>query len=207
MAAGIALRALSQTSGMALAAPRGDGSKFGTLSGPPHQGDVIRIVERALKTPIGVLHVGASEKAVLYVELPRRHSAEPRFERWLHDRLLSRGETPVLRAALTQLREYFAGRRCRFDISVDPVGTEFQRRVWTIVAAIPYGETASYGRIAAELGDPQRSRAVGAAVAANPIPIIIPCHRVIGADGSLVGYGGGLRMKIWLLRHEQALLA
>ncbi len=174
---------------------------------PQHQAAVIRIAERALRTPVGVLQVGASEDAVLYVDLPRRRCAEPRFERWLHDRLLSRGETPVLRAALMQLREYFAGKRRGFDLPVDPVGTEFQQWVWKIVASIPYGETVSYGWIAGELGDPQRRRAVGAAVGANPIPIIIPCHRVIGADGSLVGYGGGLRMKIWLLRHEQALLA
>jgi methylated-DNA-[protein]-cysteine S-methyltransferase len=176
-------------------------------SGPQRQVAGIRIAERSLKTAVGVLQVGASEDAVLYVELPRRRGAEPRFERWLHDRLLSRGETPVLRAARTQLREYFAGKRRSFDVPVEPLGTEFQRRVWEIVAAIPYGETVSYGKIAEELGDPQRRRAVGAAVGANPIPIIIPCHRVIGADGTLVGYGGGLRMKIWLLRHEHALLA
>jgi len=160
-----------------------------------------------MKTPVGVLQVGASDDAVLYVELPRRRGSAPRFERWLHDRLLSRGDTPVLRAALTQLREYFAGKRRSFDVPVEPVGTEFQQRVWKIVAAIPFGETVSYGAIADRLGSPVKARAVGAAVGANPIPIIIPCHRVIGADGSLVGYGGGLRMKIWLLRHEQALLA
>ena len=176
-------------------------------SRPQHQEDVVRIAERPLKTPIGTLQVGASEEAVLYVELPRRRGAEPRFERWLHDHLLSRGETPVLRAALTQLREYFAGKRRTFDVPVEPVGTAFQQRVWKIVAAIPFGETVAYGGIAEQLGSPEKARAVGAAVGANPIPIIIPCHRVIGADGSLVGYGGGLRKKIWLLRHEQALLA
>lgn len=165
------------------------------------------IAERPLKTPIGTLQVGASENAVLYVELPRRRGTEPRFERWLHERLLSRGETPVLRLALAQLREYFAGKRRSFDVPVDPVGTAFQQQVWKLVAAIPFGKTVSYGAIAKRIGSPGRARAVGAAVGANPIPIIIPCHRVIGADGSLVGYGGGLRMKIWLLRHEQALLA
>ena len=113
----------------------------------------------------------------------------------------------LLAEAARQLDEYFSGRRRQFDLPLDLVGTEFQQRVWKIVAAIPYGETVSYGKIAEELGDPRRRRAVGAAVGANPIPIIIPCHRVIGADGSLVGYGGGLRMKVWLLRHEHALLA
>ncbi|MFN8628705.1 MAG: methylated-DNA--[protein]-cysteine S-methyltransferase [Candidatus Binatia bacterium] len=176
-------------------------------SDPPRHVEGIRIAERPLKAPIGTLRVGASEEAVLYVELPRRRGGEPRFERWLHARLLGRGETSVLRAALTQLRDYFAGRRRSFDLPVDPGGTAFQRQVWQLVAAIPFGDTVSYGAIAEQIGSPGRARAVGAAVGANPIPIIIPCHRVIGADGSLVGYGGGLRMKIWLLRHEQALLA
>jgi methylated-DNA-[protein]-cysteine S-methyltransferase len=163
--------------------------------------EVIRISARKLKTPVGVLQVVASDDAVLYVELPRRGETEPPFERWL----LGRGETPVLRTALAQLREYFAGKRRDFDVPVGPAGTLFQQRVWHLVATIPYGETVSYGSIAAQLGS--SPRAVGAAVGANPIPIIIPCHRVIGADNSLTGYGGGLRMKIWLLRHERALLA
>jgi O-6-methylguanine DNA methyltransferase len=177
------------------------------LSDPRHEAEVIRIAERPLKTPIGTLQVGASEAAVLYIELPRRRGSELRFERWLHDRLLSRGDTPVLRAALAQLREYFAGKRRSFDLPVEPAGTEFQQCVWSIVAAIPFGETVSYGGIAEQLGSPEKARAVGAAVGANPIPIIIPCHRVIGSDGSLIGYGGGLRMKVWLLRHEHTLLA
>lgn len=171
------------------------------------QSAVVRIAERALKTPVGVVQVGASEEAVLYVELPRRRGPEPRFERWLHDHLLSRGDTPVLREALAQLRQYFAGKRQHFDVPVDATGTEFQRRVWALVAAIPYGQTVAYASIARQLGSSGKARAVGAAVGANPIPIIIPCHRVIGADGSLTGYGGGLRMKVWLLRHERALLA
>jgi methylated-DNA-[protein]-cysteine S-methyltransferase len=158
------------------------------------------ISARRLKTPVGALQVVASDDAVLYIELRRRGEAEPPFEHWL----LGRGETPVLRAALVQLREYFDGKRRDFDVPVSPSGTAFQRRVWHLVAAIPYGETMSYGGIAEQLGS--SPRAVGAAVGANPIPIIIPCHRVIGADNSLTGYGGGLRMKIWLLRHEHALL-
>jgi len=156
---------------------------------------------RKLRTPVGILQVVASDDALLYIELPRRGEVEPPFERWL----LGRGETPVLRAALLQLREYFAGKRREFDVPVGPSGTAFQQRVWSLVGAIPYGQTVSYGSIAAQLGS--SPRAVGAAVGANPIPIIIPCHRVIGTDSSLTGYGGGLRMKIWLLRHERALLA
>jgi methylated-DNA-[protein]-cysteine S-methyltransferase len=163
----------------------------------------VTIAMRALKTPVGVLQVVASHDAVLSIELPRPRAGRP-LERWLEAR---HGQTPALQAALTQLREYFAGRRRRFDVPVDPAGTSFQQRVWSAIAAIPFGETTSYGAIAAALGGADKARAVGAAVGANPIPIIIPCHRVIGSDGSLTGYAGGLRMKIWLLRHEGALLA
>jgi methylated-DNA-[protein]-cysteine S-methyltransferase len=165
----------------------------------------LSICVRTLKTPVGVLRVAASLERVLSVELPRRRS-DPPPERWLRSHL-SRAAPPVLHAALAQLREYFAGKRQQFDVPIDTGGTEFQQRVWRAVASIPFGETTSYGKIAAAFGGPQLARAVGAAVGANPIPIIIPCHRVIGSDGSLTGYGGGLRMKIWLLRHEGVLLA
>jgi len=161
----------------------------------------LTIAARTLKTPVGTLTVVASDDAVLYIELPGNRSDRP-FERWLR----ARTDTPALRATLGELREYFAGKRRRFTVRVDPAGTDFQRRVWRAIAAIPFGETVSYGRLARGLGGVTLSRAVGAAVGANPIPIIIPCHRVVGADGSLTGYGGGLRMKTWLLRHEGALL-
>ena len=166
----------------------------------------VAICVRTLKTPVGVLRVAASEDSVLSVELPRRRS-EPALERWLRRHIPHAAEPAVLHTALAQLREYFAGKRRDFDVPVDPAGTDFQRQVWDAIAAIPFGETTSYGKIAAALGRPSLARVVGAAVGANPIPIIIPCHRVIGADNSLTGYGGGLRMKIWLLRHEGVLLA
>jgi methylated-DNA-[protein]-cysteine S-methyltransferase len=101
-----------------------------------------------------------------------------------------------------QLEEYFAGRRRRFDLQLAPSGTAFQRTVWQQVAAIPYGETRSYGEIARALGRPNASRAVGAANGSNPLPIVVPCHRVIGADGSLTGFGGGLDAKVLLLELE-----
>ena len=166
----------------------------------------IQIAVGALKTPLGTLQVVASTDRVLFVGLPGHHDPEPQ-ERWVRARLVRRAQTPALRAALSELRDYFKGVRRRFELAVEPAGTEFQQRVWTAVAAIPFGETTSYGAIAVQLGEPHLARAVGAAVGANPIPIIIPCHRVIGADGSLTGYGGGLRMKVWLLRHEGVLLA
>jgi methylated-DNA-[protein]-cysteine S-methyltransferase len=104
--------------------------------------------------------------------------------------------------AIDQLAEYFAGERRRFELSLSLEGTPFQRRVWAALAEIPYGRTTSYGELAAQIGRPDRVRAVGAAVGRTPVPIIVPCHRVIGADGSLTGYGGGLQRKRWLLDLE-----
>jgi methylated-DNA-[protein]-cysteine S-methyltransferase len=108
----------------------------------------------------------------------------------------------VLRAALTQLVEYFAGARQRFDLKLAPAGTEFQRRVWRALTEIPWGTTWSYGELARHLGKQGASRAVGAANGKNPISIIVPCHRVIAASGGLGGYSGGLGVKEALLRHE-----
>jgi methylated-DNA-[protein]-cysteine S-methyltransferase len=110
---------------------------------------------------------------------------------------------PVTREAARQLRAYFAGRLREFDLPLDPEGTEFQKLVWRQVRSIPYGETRSYGEIAVAVGSPRASRAVGAANGANPLPIVVPCHRVIGASGRLVGYGGGLDLKRRLLGLER----
>ncbi|HVZ85524.1 MAG TPA: methylated-DNA--[protein]-cysteine S-methyltransferase [Polyangia bacterium] len=107
-----------------------------------------------------------------------------------------------LRPAVVQMEEYFAGRRTRFDLSLAPQGTPFQRQVWQALQAIPYGETTSYGELARAIGRPGAFRAVGGANNRNPIAIVIPCHRVIGADGSMTGYGGGLPNKHLLLALE-----
>lgn len=104
---------------------------------------------------------------------------------------------------IAQLAEYFAGDRNHFDLPLEPEGTEFQRSVWTALTEIPYGETRSYGEIAAEVGRPKAARAVGMANNRNPIAVIVPCHRVIGAGGALVGYAGGIERKTWLLAHER----
>jgi methylated-DNA-[protein]-cysteine S-methyltransferase len=101
-----------------------------------------------------------------------------------------------------QLSEYFAGERRSFDLPLSATGTEFQRRVWAALIEIPYGQTTTYGAVAGSLGSPGASRAVGLANGQNPISIIVPCHRVIGADGSMTGYGGGVPAKQWLLAHE-----
>ena len=106
-----------------------------------------------------------------------------------------------------QLREYFAGERTEFELDLGPAGTAFQRSVWDRLVTIPYGETTTYGELARELGDPRKVRAVGTANGRNPIAIVVPCHRVIGADGSLVGFGGGLERKRILLDLEAEVAA
>lgn len=114
---------------------------------------------------------------------------------------------PVIRAAALQLREYFAGARTTFDVPLRPAGTPFERRVWDALREIPYGETTSYGALAARIGEPGAARAVGRANGRNPLPVIVPCHRVIGADGSLTGFGGGLACKRALLDLERGALS
>ncbi len=109
---------------------------------------------------------------------------------------------PVLAAAREQLDAYFDMRLTHFDLPLEPRGTEFQRRVWNSLKAIPYGETISYAELARRIDHPKAVRAVGAANGRNPLMIIVPCHRVIGADGSLTGFGGGIDRKRWLLDHE-----
>lgn len=110
---------------------------------------------------------------------------------------------PVLREAATQLEEYFRGERQDFDLPVAATGTEFQQRVWALLRTIPYGRTWSYGRLAAALGQPGASRAVGLANGRNPVSIVVPCHRVVGSTGSITGYGGGVARKQQLLDLEQ----
>jgi methylated-DNA-[protein]-cysteine S-methyltransferase len=104
---------------------------------------------------------------------------------------------------IKELNEYFDGTRQKFDVKLAPAGTDFQRSVWLALLSVPYAETSSYGQIAETIGKPKASRAVGAANGANPIPIIVPCHRVIGSSGNLTGFGGGLETKSWLLAHER----
>ena len=126
----------------------------------------------------------------------RLHGAPPRA-----------GHRGVPASAVEQLQEYLAGSRKTFDLRLRPLGTEFQRAAWEVLTTIPYGETRSYGQQAAAMDNPRAVRAVGQANGENPIPIVIPCHRVIGADGSLTGFGGGLVAKRWLLEHEAPQLA
>jgi methylated-DNA-[protein]-cysteine S-methyltransferase len=153
------------------------------------------LCEKTLDTEIGALRLVADDDALVAVDLPTyRHGGAHEARRVArHD---------VLDHAARELGEYFAGRRRTFTTPLRPDGTEFQREVWDALLGIPFGETCSYGAIAKKLGRPRAVRAVGAANGRNPLPIIVPCHRVIGASGALVGYGGGLDVKRWLLRHE-----
>jgi methylated-DNA-[protein]-cysteine S-methyltransferase len=149
-----------------------------------------------LATPVGALLVAETHDGLLSVWFEAGRRRRPIDPAW-------RPADPSAIDAAGQLTEYFAGTRRTFDIPLAPRGTAFQRRVWAAVAAISYGETRSYGAIAAEIGAPDGVRAVGAANGQNPWPIIVPCHRVIGSDGSLTGYGGGLAIKRALLEFER----
>jgi methylated-DNA-[protein]-cysteine S-methyltransferase len=150
-----------------------------------------------IDSPIGRLLLGTDGEALIRVdmEVPNRPPCD--LESWTSD--VSAG--PLLEAA-RQLEEYFTRRRRAFDLPIRMQGTEFQRRAWRSLMDIPFGETRSYGEQARRIGNPNASRAVGLANGRNPIPIIVPCHRVIGADGSLTGFGGGIERKRWLLAHE-----
>lgn len=149
-----------------------------------------------LETPIGTLLIAGDNEAVRRIDFPKNGKASKPEADWTQS---ERG--PVGQAA-KQLREYFAGKRADFDLPLAPEGTEFQRTVWRNLQEIPYGETISYGELAKRVGNPKASRAVGAANGQNPIPIVIPCHRVIGANGKLTGFGGGLPTKEALLALE-----
>lgn len=142
------------------------------------------------QSPIGAYLIGADDTNILAID--RIDEAETIIEK----------ETPLLRVAKQQLTEYFAGQRTVFDLPIKTAGTAFQQQVWQALKAIPYGETRSYKEIAAAIDNPKAVRAVGGANNKNPISIVIPCHRVIGSSGQLVGYGGGLDAKVFLLALE-----
>ena len=154
--------------------------------------------QRTIRSPLGDLVLTASETGLTGVYFPTsRHPPSPAGKGGTND---------VLDSVESQLKEYFAGSRTAFDLPLEPSGTDFQLSVWELLRRIPYGVTTSYGELARRLGDPHKTRAVGAANGANPIPIIVPCHRVVGSKGELTGFGGGLERKRWLLEHEGALM-
>jgi len=154
-----------------------------------------------VESPIGRLMLTSDGTALtgLYMNLYRNKPSKlpASGDDWIQNATID-----PLPAAARQLKEYFAGKRREFNLPLRMEGTEFQRRVWRELTKIPFGETRSYGQLAKHLNNPNGSRAVGLANGRNPIAIIVPCHRVIGADGSLTGFGGGLDRKEWLLTHE-----
>lgn len=149
-----------------------------------------------LDTPIGPLLLVADEQGLRHVGFTRADQGARIQSHWRRDRR-------HLGAAIEQLEAYFSGRLHDFDIVLAARGTEFRKTVWDELVRIPYGETISYGELARRIGAPAASRAVGAANGANPLPVIVPCHRVIGSTGKLTGFGGGLPIKQWLLDHER----
>jgi methylated-DNA-[protein]-cysteine S-methyltransferase len=158
------------------------------------------LAEVQLASPLGRVRIAATDRGVREIEVaPRTARAAKRFGS-------SRARTIAARAA-RQLREYFAGRRTAFDLPLDLQGSEKQKRVWHGLLEIPFGQTLTYGELARRLGVPRAARAVGAACGANPVWLVVPCHRVIGSDGGLHGYGGGLAMKQALLEWEGAAAA
>ncbi|MCD9045849.1 methylated-DNA--[protein]-cysteine S-methyltransferase [Luteimonas sp. MHLX1A] len=150
-------------------------------------------------SPVGPLLVAASDAGLHAIAFPENRHPVRIGDDW------TRGGHPLIDEARRQLAAYFAGERRDFDLPLAPRGTEFQRAVWQALAAIPYGSTESYAQLAMRLGRRGAARAVGAANGRNPLPIVLPCHRVIGASGGLTGFGGGLPTKRYLLALEGAL--
>lgn len=150
-----------------------------------------------LESPVGTLTLVASDAGLRAVLWPADRTGRVVFTEPIVD-----STTPTLDAARNQLREYFAGTRTSFDVPLDPVGTPFQLKAWEALRQIPFGETSTYGQQAQRMGSPTAVRAVGAANGRNPISIIVPCHRVVGANGSLTGFAGGLDTKRLLLELE-----
>lgn len=142
-----------------------------------------------IKTPLGMATIKGDENGIAIISIADEGE-------------ISKVIPPVLQEAVTQLQDYFDGQRTYFDFQLNPVGTEFQQKVWKGLCEIPFGKTMSYLELAKQLGDVKAIRAVASANGKNPLWIVVPCHRVIGTDGSLTGYAGGLWRKKWLLEHE-----
>ncbi|MDA8358588.1 MAG: methylated-DNA--[protein]-cysteine S-methyltransferase [Actinomycetota bacterium] len=152
---------------------------------------------RSIDSPIGLLTVAGHGESLTNLVIEGAAHLPAGRDRWVED-------AAAFPDVVAQLHAYFAGKRTGFDVALCPAGTSFQRRVWDALSEIPYGETATYGDIARRIGQPAAARAVGLANGRNPVPVIVPCHRVIGANGALTGYGGGLQAKQTLLDLEQA---
>lgn len=155
------------------------------------------MIFKTIKTPVGKLKIHSQNKQLVAIEW----QDEKRVIKHLEDSVECRSDS-FLDEVESQIQEYFTGQRTQFSVDMKPIGTDFQKRVWNALREIPFGETKSYGEIASEIGSPKSSRAVGAANGKNPLSIVVPCHRVIGANGKLTGFAGGLDVKQKLLKLE-----
>jgi methylated-DNA-[protein]-cysteine S-methyltransferase len=153
---------------------------------------------KIVESPVGKLKVVASDKGLVAILWENDKPKRVRL-----GELVENPQHPVLLKTEKQLAEYFAGKRKQFSVALDMRGTSFQKNVWEALLAIPFGETRSYGQLAKQLGNPNASRAVGAANGRNPLSIIVPCHRVIGSTGKLTGFAGGMQTKVQLLELEE----
>ena len=152
------------------------------------------------ESPLGMVIAIAGPDGIISIDFVDAKYAKRIEPDWVED-----ADHPALRECFGQLREYFAGKRREFDLPLSPRGTSFQERVWQEIARVPYGKTISYGELAKRVGAPGQARAAGAATGRNPVGVVIPCHRIVGADGSLTGYAGGLERKTRLLELEGVL--
>lgn len=169
--------------------------------------EVYETASTTVATPIGRLSIVASPRGLLRIDFPERESSATaaRNSAGILRRATQEGKEARrhLAVAVRQLRDYFAGRRSSFELPLDLVGTAYQQRVWRALQGVPFGRTMSYGELAVRLGAPKGARAVGRACATNPVPVVVPCHRVVDGDGALHGYGGGLWRKQRLLELER----
>jgi methylated-DNA-[protein]-cysteine S-methyltransferase len=152
------------------------------------------------ESPLGTVIAIANGDGIFSIDFVDAKYAKRIDPEWIED-----PKSPPLRECMQQLAEYFAGKRRDFDLPLAPRGTSFQERVWNEIARVPYGKTISYGELAKRAGAPGQARAAGAATGRNPVGVVIPCHRIVGADGSLTGYAGGLDRKQRLLELEGVL--
>lgn len=158
--------------------------------------NTVRIVSFSYKTPVGIITIAEDGSGITNLFFNNEETYVKLFSP-------EQTETPLLQKTASQLYAYFEGKRKTFDIPLNPAGTDFQKKVWNALRCIPFGQTRSYGGIAKDIGNKNAFRAVGGANNKNPIAIIVPCHRVIGANGTLVGYAGGLSIKEFLLNLEK----
>ncbi len=165
-----------------------------------------RIYCASFESPIGVIYIASTDKGLCKIALPK--DGKSSFFSWIKDNFAPEGIVDDRKKnsnAIRQLNEYFIGKRTKFDLDIDLIGTNFQQRVWTEITRTPYGNVVTYKQIAKRIHT-LGFRAIGTTVGKNPVPIVIPCHRVVGSDSKLVGYAGGIRLKEYLLRLEGILL-